>query len=322
MVKNRTASLPAKIRIAYVIDSLRRHGTQKSLVSIVSGLAERGYEQRVYVLNDVVVADIVQSLTSVGARVTVVGKAQLVALVGLLRLVADFRSWQPLIVQTFLPFGDVIGRTLARMANVPIIVSSIRNRNLGKRSWQLLLDRMTIRWADRVIFNSKHVVPFSMAREGVHPKQVAHVPNGVEIYGLRPSSGTARIRCELGIGTTTRVIGTVGRLYPHKGHRHLLSAFAQVLADGADAVLLMIGEGPLRADLEAQAMQLGVAGKTRFLGERADIPDLLACMDIYVHASLWEGMPNAVMEAMAAGKPVVATGVDGTTELITDGETG
>ena len=78
----------------------------------------------------------------------------------------------------------------------------------------------------------------------------------------------------------------------------------------------------MRGELEAEVLRLGITGQVRFLGERADVPDLLACMDVYVQASIYEGMPNAVMEAMAAGKPVVATGVDGTRELIVDGKTG
>jgi len=88
------------------------------------------------------------------------------------------------------------------------------------------------------------------------------------------------------------------------------------------ALLLVIGDGPLRSQLESEALQLGISERTRFLGERADVPDLLDILDLYVQPSIFEGMPNAVMEAMAMGKPVIATNVDGTQELITHGETG
>jgi len=311
-----------RTRIGYVIDSLRRDGTQINLVNLVTGLAERGYEQRVYCLNDVANADIVQLLTASGAQVVVIGRVQLVTLAGLTRLFVEFRRWRPFIVQTFLTFGDAVGRTLARAANVPIVVSSVRARNVEKRWWQFLLDRVTIRWVDRVIFNSKQVIPFALAKEGVQPEQIVYIPNGVGVDQQSCPSAVSNTRSELGITPTTRVVGTVGRLYPQKGHRYLLAAFARVLQEVSDAALLVVGDGPLRSKLEAQAMQLGITGQVYFLGERADIPDLLACMDVYAQASIYEGMPNAVMEAMAAGKPVVATRVDGTRELIADGETG
>ena len=311
-----------RIRIGYVIDSLRRDGTQTALMNLVNGLAERGYEQRVYCLNNVAHPDVLRFLTDSGAAVVVVGKAQLVTLVGLNRIFSEFRHWRPHIVQTFLPFADAIGRTLARVAHVPIIVSAVRARNVEKRWWQFLLDRKTVRWVDRIIFNSKQVIPFALAREGVRPEQAIYIPNGVEVKPQDCLLAARRIRSDLGIAPATNVIGTVGRLHLQKGHRYLLSAFAQVLTEVPDAALLIVGDGPLRGELEAEAGRLGIVRQVYFLGERGDVPDLLCCMDVYVQASLYEGMPNAVMEAMAAGKPVIATEVDGTQELIEDGETG
>jgi len=321
MSTNSVDSASAPIRVAYVIDNLRRDGAQKHLVDLVNGLSERGYEQRVYCLNDSVNAEIVH-LLSAEARVVIVGKLQLVTLTGLARLFAEFRRWHPLIVQTFLPFGNTIGCTVAHLANVPIIASSIRARNVDKRGWQFLFDRVTVRWVDAVVFNSRQVIPFAIAKEGVRAEQAVYIPNGVKVEHQDGSLRVSRIRSELGITSATKVTGMVGRLYPQKGHHFLLTAFARVLEEIPDAVLLVVGSGPLRHELRAKAARLGIAGRVHFLGERADVPGLLACMDVYVQASLWEGMPNAVMEAMAAGKPVVATGVDGTRELITHGETG
>jgi glycosyltransferase involved in cell wall biosynthesis len=239
-----------------------------------------------------------------------------------MKLLVDFKRWRPLIVQTFLPFGDTIGRVVAHIAGVPILISSIRARNIDKSRWQFLLDRTTIRWVDRVIFNSQEVVPFAVAQEGVHSEQVVYIPNGVNVEGFQRSLPASDVRVKLGIPTTSKVIGTIGRLVPQKGHRFLLPAFAQVLQQVPEAYLLIVGDGPLASQLLAEAKRLDMADRIRFLGRRLDIPDLLACMAVYVHASIFEGMPNAVMEAMAAGKPVVATAVDGTKELITDGKTG
>jgi glycosyltransferase involved in cell wall biosynthesis len=294
-----------------------------ALTHLASGLANYGYRQRVYCLNNLADPGIVRSLRSSGAEVRVLSKAQFVALIGLVRLFLEFRSWRPSVVQTFLTYGDMIGRTIARLANVPVVVSSIRARNLDKRWWQFLSDRITIRWVDRVVFNSRQVIPFALANEGVGPEQVVYIPNGVHVGDLRDEpNATPRTRSGLSLPPTARVVGTVGRLDPQKGHRFLLAAFSRVLSNAPDAVLLVIGDGPLRGKLQAEAKELGLSDRVRFLGQRGDVPALLSCMDVYVQASLWEGMPNAVMEAMAAARPVVATAVDGAKELITDGETG
>lgn len=311
------------MRIAYMIDHLRHHGTQVMLMNLAAGLAQRGFDQRVFCLNNAVETRVARRLESSQVDLTVIGKLELLRLVGLVRLLKELRLWRPTVVQTFLTVADTIGRPLARMADVPIVVSSIRARNVQKHWWHFALDRLTIRWVDRVIFNSHTVVPFAQAREGVRADQIICIPNGVHVdAGALSRDVAAAKRSEMGLEPSTRVIGTVGRLNPQKGHRFLLDAFANVVPVVPESVLWIIGDGPERCSLEALAKQLGLEGKVQFLGERADVLALLPCMDLYVHASLWEGMPNAVMEAMAAARPVVATRVDGTTELITDGQTG
>jgi glycosyltransferase involved in cell wall biosynthesis len=310
------------LRICYVIDSLRRDGAQKVLVNLVKGLALRGYDQRVYCLNDAAEPDIVRMLMESGAAVEIIGKAKLLSGYGGLRVLSEFRSRRPHIVQTFLFFSDVVGRALARAAGVPVIVSSIQTHNVDKTKYQLFLDRLTARWADRVVVCSKYLVPFVLAREGVTPGQLVYIPNGIETTRYRSRSDSFSIRSKLGIAPSTKLFGMVARLYPQKGHRYLIEAFARVSRQIEDSILLIIGDGPLLGDLKSTAARLGIETRVRFLGERSDVPDLLSCMNVYVHSSLWEGMPNAVMEAMVAGKPVVATAVDGNNELIVEGKTG
>ena len=200
------------------------------------------------------------------------------------------------------------------------MVTSIRARNIDKRPWQFSLDRLTMPWADRVVFNSKNVVDFSILNEGVRPEQVVVIPNGVPARDQAPDKPTLRAR--LGLPNDCPLIGTVGRLRPQKGVEVLLHAFQWVIIEEPTTVLLVIGDGELRPDLERLAHTLGVADSVRFLGERPDVSDILPALDVYAHPALFEGMPNAVMEAMAAGLPVVATDVDGTRELIEDGNTG
>lgn len=310
------------IRVFHVIDSLRRDGAQRALVYLVEGLRHRGYQQRVYCLNDVADPEYVAKLKSYGIEVIIVGKVKLLTGVGLARLLWDFAMLKPDVVQTLLNFSDIVGRTAARVTGVPTVVSSVRTRCVDKAWWNFCLDRLTVGWADKVVFNARNVVPFSVAHEGVRPDQVVYIPNGISGEWARQGSGENRIREELGIPKSSTVLGTVGRLYPQKGHTVLLCAFEEVLKTIPDSKLLVIGTGPLGESLRSQALEKGIGDHVIFLGQRRDVPNLLGCLDLYVQPSLWEGMPNAVMEAMAAGLPVIATAVDGTRELIDHGKTG
>lgn len=305
-----------------MIDNLRADGTQRILVHLVRGLGERGHVQHIFCLNACVDPTVVQRLEENGANITVVGKWQVASGIGFIQLAARFAKFRPDVVQTFLPVSDVVGRTAARLASVPAIVSSIRATNRDKKAWQFVLDRVTMRWAKRVIFNSRSVIPFAIAREGVRPAQVVFIPNGVRLPSPQSCGKDPKLLAAFGVCPSAPLVGTVGRLYPQKGHTFLLMAIKKVIQTLPETVLLIVGDGPLRPNLEAKTQELGIQSSVRFLGYRSDVAEVLPCLDLYVQSSLWEGMPNAVMEAMATGLPVVATKVDGTVELIEHGRSG
>ncbi|HMK35770.1 MAG TPA: glycosyltransferase [Desulfomonilaceae bacterium] len=309
------------IRIFHIIDHLSLHGAQMYLVKLVRGLSELGYEQRVYGLNDPRHPKIVDMMTEVGVDVETIGKVRLLSGTGLLTLLVDLVKWRPHVVQTCLRFSDVIGRILGRLAHVPVSVSVVTQPNVDKYRWQFLLDRLTAGFSDRVVFNSKEIIPFALAREGIKPEQVVFIPNGIDIEaGNSTTAGSLRTR--LHISPDAPVIGFVARFYPQKGHSILLSAFAKVLEEEQHAILLLIGDGPLRPELESQAAALSVNANVRFVGEYANLSEIWDSIDLYVQASLWEGMSIALMQAMLSEIPVVATAVDGTIELIEDEKTG
>jgi len=132
----------------------------------------------------------------------------------------------------------------------------------------------------------------------------------------------AASRATLGIPADAYVVGSVGRLRPQKGYHIWLAAAAQVRATIPHAHFLLIGDGELRPQLEQQVQALGIQDVVTFAGPRHDIEELYPLMDLFVSSSLWEGLPTVILEAMAAIRPVVATAVAGTRELVTDGETG
>lgn len=317
-----STTVSSNTRICHIIDHLSLHGAQVYLAKLVRGLAECGYEQRVYGLNDPRHPKIVQMMEDAGAQVRTIGKMQLLSSVGLMRLSLDLMRWRPQIVQTYLRFSDVIGRVLGRLARVPVSVSVVTQPNVDKYRWQYLLDHLTAGLSDRVVFNSEEIIDFAVAKEGVKREQVVFIPNGIDIEPKSSPDAGPMVRTRLGISAEAPVIGFVARLYPQKGHACLLSAFGEVLHECPETVLLVVGDGPLRSELEAQASALNIDRSVRFLGERSDLADVLDALDLYVQASLWEGMSIALMQAMLCEIPVVATSVDGTVEIIDDGVTG
>jgi glycosyltransferase involved in cell wall biosynthesis len=152
-------------------------------------------------------------------------------------------------------------------------------------------------------------------------ERVEVIFNAAELSPPRPGA-RAELRRELGLEPEGEVIGTLGRLEPQKGVEHLLRAMVRVLDARPAARLVIVGDGPLRAELEALAARLGIARAVRFAGWRTDVPEVLSALDLFCLASLWESFGIVLAEAMLASLPIVATRVDGIPEVVCDGETG
>lgn len=215
----------------------------------------------------------------------------------------------------------VYGWIVARIAGLPF-VGTIHGKNYFWEKWRR-------RFAYRVVSRSGHLVAvsedlkrFVVNKVGIPDARVRVIHNGVAPSGAVSDEETDRCRAELGIGTGDLVIGTVGSLYPVKGHQYLLDAMPAVFRSYPNAVLLLVGRGDLEVSLKEQARRVGIEERVRFLGMRQDVPRLLSVMNVFVLPSLSEGLSVALLEAMASGKPVVATRVGGSPELVEHGQTG
>lgn len=307
------------VNLGIFIDDLGIGGTQNWLSLLVPALAVRGFAMRVYSMRAIAHPEILERLAP-HARVEIIGEARLWRGSGLLHVARELKTWPAQVVQTALPTSDMIGRSLAFLTRVPVIFSSVRGQNVDKPNWQRWLDRRTARLAKAVIFNDREAVPMAIRHEGVHPDQVVYIPNGVAITSARRPF--AEVRRELNTPPEATVIATIARLHPSKGQQYLLRAFRLVRDRHPGAVLWLVGDGECRAALEREAAELGIAASVRFAGTRRDVRDVLDAIDLFALPSLWEGMPNALMEAMAAGRPVVASDTDAIGELVIDGKTG
>lgn len=213
------------------------------------------------------------------------------------------------------------GTMAARLAGRPV-VATVHGRSYYADSARRRLAYRVVSRAATMVAVSEDVRRFVVETTGVSGRRVRVVHNGISLPPPVPEDVLARVRAELGIADGEQVVTVVGSLYPVKGHRHLLEAAPQILALCPATVFLLAGRGDCEAELRAQAARLGLETRVRFLGLRGDVPALLALGDVFVQPSLSEGLSIAILEAMAAGRPVVTTRVGGNPELVLDGETG
>jgi glycosyltransferase involved in cell wall biosynthesis len=219
----------------------------------------------------------------------------------------------PQLIQTFLFHANLLGRIAARRAGVKFVVSGIRVAERASR-WHLWLDRFTEGWVDRYVCVSGQVAEFSRVDGGLPASKLVVIPNGVDLDRF-PARQAADLSA-LGVAAGRRIVTFVGRLDRQKGTEWLIETAGPWMEKRPDCDLLLVGRGPLEGRLRAACRAAGIADRVHFAGWRNDVPEILAASELLVLPSAWEGMPNVVLEAMAAGRPLVATDVEGVRELL------
>lgn len=237
------------------------------------------------------------------------------------RLGRLFRKRGVDIAHAYLYDASIVVRIAGRLGQVPVVVTSTRASlsYLPRVAWWL--DRATARWCQRIVAVSRGTAEFVIDRERMPRDKVVVIPNGVDLEHFRPGD-RASARARLGVASDAFVVACVGRLHPQKGHRHLFQALSAVRERLPGLICLIAGDGPLRGALEAEAERLGLETVCRFFGVQDPIQPLYDAADVTALPSLYEGMPNVVLEAMAMGCPVIATAVEGSVDLVDPGVTG
>lgn len=231
------------------------------------------------------------------------------------RLAALVRRERISIVHTHSSIDGWVGGMAARLTGIPVV----RTRHVSiaiRRGWNPVYTWL----ADRVI-TSGEAIRRMVIQVGVAPDRVIAIPAGVNLQAFPFGARSAELATSLGLGSP--VIGSIAMFRGSKGHAHLIEAFALVRAAHPGASLLLVGDGIRRPWVEALAREAGLGAAVVFTGFRPDVPALLGCMDCFVLASTrTEGVPQSLLQAFAAGVPVVASEVGGVPELVTDGVTG
>lgn len=307
-------------RLLLIIPTLDRGGAEKQLTLLATGLAQSD-EFDVHVACLTRGGPWYERLAKAGVPVTMIGKRwkfDLAAYWRLRRFIADLK---PDIVHTWLFAANCYGRQAAISAGVRHIVAGERCVDRWKVWHELAIDRRLARHTERIVTNSSGVKEFYVAH-GLPAEKFVIIPNGIEPF-TPPENNPREAFCqELGVPADARLIGVIGRLWPQKRVKDAIWAAELLRVVRDDVRVLIIGDGPQRWRLERYAQQVGVGAMVHFLGERLDLPRIWPHLYATWLASGYEGQSNAIMEAMAAGLPVVATDIPGNRDLVVPGETG
>ncbi|MBX7167850.1 MAG: glycosyltransferase [Pirellulales bacterium] len=305
------------LRLALCITELEPGGAERSLVELATRLAPEQVRAAVYVLagrppppRDL----LVQRLIDCGIEVHFGNARHAGHLVPTLRWLA--RAWRearPDIVHSFLFHANLSARFAARRAGVPHVVCGIRVAEHGV-AWHRWLDRVTQSRVDAFACVSESVAEFSATITGLPAEKLVVIPNGVDVARL--AALPARSAEELGLPHGRRFLAFVGRLDYQKGIDWLIHLAPRLLAALPEHDLCVVGDGPLRAWIEAKVQSSSAHERIHLLGWRSNASDYLALSEVLLLPSAWEGLPNVVLEAMALARPVVAHDVEGVRELL------
>ena len=240
-------------------------------------------------------------------------------------LVREFKQSNIQIIHTHKYKDTILAAPAAKLCGIPHVVRTVhglREPFQGLQSLKMSIYKAIERIAHRYYVDS--IIRVSSQIERTYKAEgerfrVTCIRNGIDLDGRSILTDRWRTRNELGIDSETCLIGTIGRLTPVKGIPYLLDAARILLRQGANVKVLVVGDGSIRQDLLAQAGNLGVGERVVFLGHREDTDVLLQALDIFVLPSLSEGIPMALLEAMAASRPIVASRVGGVPEIVEDG---
>lgn len=304
------------IPVAYIVDHLQTGGAQAHLLRVVENLDREIFAPEIWTSSAEIgeLAERVEEMGvpvhSFGLRESLIRPATLAAC---LRVARDFRRRRIAIVHGYLFEGNFLASLTGRLAGTPLVLVAKRSLDRYDRLDRRLAAALSNRLAHRVTVNAGEVGALVREHEWCPAERLVTIPNGVELPPLLPRPP---------LDPVAPRIGMVGRLGWKKNYPDALAAIAAVRKQHPGLRVEIVGEGDQRDELARLRHELGLEDCVEFLGRRDDVPALLPRWDAYLLSSIIEGMPNALLEAMAAGLPVVTTDAGGSAEIVEDGVSG
>lgn len=319
------------MKILFVVDSLGRGGTERSMAETWPHLVEAGITPIVAYFRRYQ-QGVEQFVKNQGIKTVFLDGKGFAAKVRAVRQVIAAES--PDLIHTALFESNLLGRLAAWGTPVAVMSSlvntpyaPVRYRDPAIKSYRLRLVQMIDAWTSRYLTKHFHAVSHAAKQEavtalGISPNRITVVERGRDPHRLgKPDVGRRRrVRSQLGLNENDEVIVNVGRHEYQKGQRYLLEAMAQLTLTHARLVLLIVGrQGTVSKELEQLCRQANLSERVRFLGHRDDVPDILAAADLFVFPTLYEGLPGAVIEAIALGLPIAASDIPPVREVVEEG---
>jgi glycosyltransferase involved in cell wall biosynthesis len=315
------------MKVIHVIKITSIAGAENHLLRLVTGLRKREIDAQIIMLTESA-RPMTEFIAEAKGREIPIHRVVIRRAVdlSLIRLLRDrFRELNPEIVHTHLQHADLHGIAAARLAKVPVIITSRHNDNAFRRRPLIKqLNYVLWRLVDAGIAISNSIARFAVEVEGAPAHKIHTIYYGLSFNPDPAERAAARqtVRRELGIDSDDLVVGIVCRLVRQKGVEYGLRAFSHIVQDFPSARLLIAGDGPLRRSLEALVISLNLQRNVQFLGWRDDVPRLMAAFDVLLVPSLWEGFGLVILEAMAQRVPTIGSAVSAIPEIIIDGENG
>lgn len=307
-----------RTKLAFIIPTMDMGGAEKQLCLLAENLPRDEFEVRVFLLTrDGPRSD---GLRSANIPVHVIGKRFKLDFTALVRLRTELADFQPEIVHTWLFAANSFGRVAARFARVPVVIASERCVDPWKTPMHFWIDRILAKQTKAITTNSQGVRDF-YALHGLPAEKFQVIPNGIESRTEAAiSRGEAFARLQ--VKDDKKLVLAVGRLWPQKRYRDLIWATELLDTLREDMTLVIIGDGPQLAELQRYRDSVTTIDRVRFAGNRDDVASLLPHADQFWIGSEYEGQSNALIEAMQAGLPVIASHIPGNTDLVADHVTG
>lgn len=314
--------------IIWLIDSLGPGGAEQLMPAMMKRFKDVGFNIRVCVLQTRAGNPIAADLKRIGLPVDLIPVPNLRYPLNLFRILRYFRFHRPQLVHTQLEFSDILGTLAARILGIPSVSTiHILDKSAEKKSKAM---RLKLRWfmlekfCSRIIAVSEKTRSHHLKTGGLDPKKVITVYNGIDISRFTETheSDITKTKQVLHLPLDNRIIITVAVLREPKGIQYMIQALPKILEQIPDIHYLVVGDGAYGTILKDLSASLSVQDHITFAGHRTDIPNLLACSDIFVLPTLGDALPTVLIEALAAGKPIVASNVGGVPEIIENGVNG
>lgn len=310
-----------KIRVMHGISSWAMGGTERMLTHLIPHFDKTRFDSCLMCFNSPL--PVSEEWKASGIEVYHLNMDKRVSIIGIVRCMKLLRQWKPDILMVYGLRANLMARFAAWLCRIPVFITGQRGIEDWKGRSEVFLERITSVFVDLYIGNSQACCDMLARREKISPQKLLAIPNGIDFKAPENlDMRTREIKTKHAIPPGSFIIGTVGRLQPVKGHHDLVAAAQIVLRKHPEAFFVLVGEDFRNGELQALAKHLQINERVCFAGYSKDVASWLATFDIFVLPSLSEGMPVAVIEAMFMSKPVIATNVGGTPEVIQDGQTG